>query len=262
MLGELYRPTGRALEQAQVVLEVENPHACNVAWGCTGNCSYCYGPKFSRQTRENWRKVRYPREEPVELVRKQLARNPVVRGAEVEGVFISFMTDPYLPLVRKLTEPLIKYLIERGIRVATSSKMDVSDVPGVRNGMTIISFDRNFSVWYEPGAASPLSRLLNLNLAHGWGEYTWVSIEPCPCAGIWKQDIKQLLRGLHFVDLMVLGMWNYDPRARTDEAREDYRQIVGTFRDFCKEHGIRHHVKSETLEFIEVVCAHEPSPIS
>ncbi|GAH32855.1 unnamed protein product, partial [marine sediment metagenome] len=237
MLGQLYRPKGKALEHARVVLEVEEPHACNVAYGCSVGCSYCYGPLASRQSRENWMKVRYPKEYPVELVKKQLARNPLVDGAEVKGVFISFMTEPYLSLVKKLTEPLIQYLVDQGINVATSSKIDVSDVPGVRNGMTLLSLDGGFWDMYEPRAPSPLSRLLKIKKAHDGGEYTWVSVEPCPCTGIWKQDIKRLLSVLHFVDLMILGKWNYDPRSRTDEAREDYRRTVDIFRDFCQEHG-------------------------
>jgi len=250
VLGQLYRPKGKALEQARVVLELEDPHACNVAYGCSIGCSYCYGPLASRQSRENWMKVRYPKEYPVELVKKQLARSPLVKGAEVKGVFISFMTDPYLPLARKLTEPLIKYLVDQGIKVATSSKLEVSDVPGVRNGMTILSLDRTFWEMYEHQAPTPISRLLDLKKAHERGQYTWASIEPCPCTGIWTQDIRTLLNSLNFLDLMVLGMWNYDPRSRTDEAREDYRKTIVTFRNFCKEHGIRHHVKLDTLTFI------------
>lgn len=250
-LGELYHPGGKALEHARAVLEVETPHACNVAWGCSLGCSYCYGPRFSRQSRLDWRKVRYPREDPVDLVRKQLARNSVVDGAEVEGVFISFMTEPYLPQVRRLTEPLIKYLLERGVRVATSSKLEVSGIRNVRNGMTIVSLDRRFWETYELNTPSPSARFYKLYSANQRGDYTWASIEPCPCKGIFEQDIHDLLIPLNFVDLMVLGMWNYDERARTEEAREDYRGIVGTFRDFCKGHGIRHHVKSGTLEFIE-----------
>ena len=255
MLGQLYRPHRKALEHARVVLEVDEPHACNVAWGCSVGCSYCYGPMMSRQSRENWLKVRYPKDYPVKLVRKQLTKSPAVAGAEVKGVFISFMTDPYLPLVKKLTEPLIKYLVDQGIRVATSSKLEVSDVPGVRNGMTLLSIDRGFRDMYEPRAASPISRLLDLQKAHEWGEYTWASIEPCPCNGIWKQDITRLLKALHFVDLMILGKWNYDPRAKTDEAREDYRRTVDIFRDFCQEHGIRQHIKADTLKFISIECA-------
>ena len=103
MLGQLYRPKGKALEHARVVLEVEEPHACNVAYGCSVGCSYCYGPLASRQSRENWVKVRYPKEHPVELVKKQLSKSSEVLGAEVKGVFLSFMTDPYLSLVKKLT---------------------------------------------------------------------------------------------------------------------------------------------------------------
>jgi len=250
MLGQLYCPSGKALEHARAVLELEEPHAVNVAYGCSIGCSYCYGPLASRQSKENWMKVRYPKDHPVELIKKQLTKSPLVDGTEVKGVFISFMTDPYLPLVRKLTEPLVKYLIDQGIRVATSSKLEVSDITGVRNGMTTLSLDRSFSEMYEPRASTPLSRLLDLRKAHEWGEYTWVSIEPCPCKGIWTQDITSLLNSLNFVDFMILGMWNYDPRARTEEAREDYKRTIDTFRDFCKEYGIRYHIKSDTLTFI------------
>ncbi len=35
MLGELYRPMGKALEHARVVLETEEPYAVNVALGCS-----------------------------------------------------------------------------------------------------------------------------------------------------------------------------------------------------------------------------------
>ncbi|GAH53085.1 unnamed protein product, partial [marine sediment metagenome] len=111
--------------------------------------------------------------------------------------------------------------------------------------------DRTFWEMYEHRAPTPISRLLDLKKAHERGQYTWVSIEPCLCTGIWTQDIRTLLNSLNFVDLMVLGMWNYDPRSRTDEARKDYRRTIATFKDFCKEHGIRHHIKSETLDFIE-----------
>lgn len=253
MLGQLYRPKGKALEQARVVLELEDPHAVNVAYGCNIGCTYCYGPQVTRQSRENWLKVRYPKEPPLELVKRQLEKKPTVDGAEVKGVFISFMTDPYLPQIRSWTEPLIKYLVDQGIRVATSSKMEVSDVPGVRNGMTIISLDRIFWEMYEPRAPSPVSRLMDLRKAHDWGEYTWNSIESCPCRGIWSQDITRLLKALHFVDLIILGKWNYDPRAKTEEAREDYGRTIGTFRDFCKEHEIRYHVKSETLDFVKML---------
>ena len=87
--------------------------------------------------------------------------------------------------------------------------------------------------------------------AHKRGEYTWASLEPCPCPGIWKQDLLAVLEELRFADFLILGKWNYDRRAGTAEAREYYRGAVDLFRDFCADHGIRHHVKADTLKFIE-----------
>ena len=86
--------------------------------------------------------------------------------------------------------------------------------------------------------------------AHERGEYTWVSLEPCPSPSIWKQDLQNILEALYFVDLMILGKWNYNKRASTSEAREYYHGAVDVFTDFCTGHNIRHYVKSGTLKFI------------
>ncbi len=245
MLGQLYEPRGPALEHARAVLEVDAPHAVNVALGCSVGCSYCYGPGTSHQSRESWRKVRQPRESPVELVRRQVSR-----GLKPEGVFISFLTEPLLPGVRRSTEELAEFLLDRGVRVAVSSKMGVSSVEGVRHGVTAVSLDPEFSSIYEGGAPLPAGRVEALREAHGRGEYTWASLEPCPCPEIWEQDLAEVLGALRFADLLVLGKWNYDRRASTAEAREYYRGAVDLFRGFCSDQGIRHHVKSGTLRFV------------
>lgn len=61
MLGELYKPSGMALEHARVVLDMDEVHAVNVALGYSVGCDYCYGPFSTWQSRENWRQVRYPK---------------------------------------------------------------------------------------------------------------------------------------------------------------------------------------------------------
>jgi len=246
MLGELYRPSGKALEHARVVLETEEAYAVNIALGCRVGCGYCYGPLSTRQSRENWRQVRYPKKHPVDLITKQLDK-----GLEPIGVFISFLTDPFLPSVRESTEEVARLLLDRGIRVATSSKLDISSVDGVRHGMTIVSLDDEFSRREEGNAPSPKWRVKKLKAAYERGEYTWASLEPCPCPGIWEQDLHMLLEELNFVDLIVLGKWNYDRRASTIEAQEYYQGAVDVFREFCKDHGIRNYVKTGTLKFIE-----------
>lgn len=246
-LGELHHPKGLALEQAQQVLELKNPHAVNVALGCRGGCTYCYGPRASFRGGK-WGDVRLPKTPPISLVKKQLDG-----GLLIEGVFISFLTDPYLPEVRSNTEGLISYLTEQGIRTATSSKIDVSNQLENRSGMTIISPYKEFSVEYEPNVMSPQKRIAVLKGVSDRGQYTWVSLEPCPVKAIYPYKMKDLhdfWESLKFVDFIIMGKWNYDRRASTEEAREEYSMIIGEFEDFCENNKIRFHIKSDTLKFI------------
>ena len=249
MLGQLYQPAGKALEHAQAILETEDAYAVNVAYGCKMGCSYCYGPGATYQNRESWRNVRYPTKSPLELVRRQLDK-----GLRPEGVFISFFTEPLHPKARDSTEEIARFLLSQGIQVAISSKLGIASVPGVRNGMTVVSADAEFSRSYEGFNPLPQSRINTLRTAHDSGEYTWASLEPLPCPAIWKQDILEVLQKLNFVDFLILGKWNYDKRSSTKEARAYYRDAVGTFCDFCAEHGIRHYVKAGTLSFVEGIA--------
>jgi len=245
MLGELYQPSGKALEHAQAVLEMDDVHAVNVAYGCSMGCSYCYGPKSTYQSLDSWREVRFPKEKPLNLIRRQLEK-----GLRPEGVFISFLTEPLLPRVRNSTEDLAQFLIDQGIKVAISSKSDVCLVAGIRHGMTIVSMDAEFTRKFEGSNPEPMMRVEALKAVHDSGEYTWASLEPLPCPEIWSQNVFEVLRELQFVDFLILGKWNYDLRADTEEAREYYCGAVGAFNKFCAEHGIRHYVKVDTLKFI------------
>ena len=247
MLGQLYQPSGKALEHARAVLDMEDVHAVNVAYGCKMGCCYCYGPGATYQNRESWKNVRYPTKSPLKLVRQQLDK-----GLNSEGVFISFFTEPLHPKTRASTEELAEFLLSQDIRVAISSKLGLASVPGVRHGMTVVSVDPEFSHNFEGVNPSPRSRVNTLRTKHASGEYTWASLEPLPCPAIWNQDILEVLQRLQFVDFLILGKWNYDARSSTKEARAYYRDAVWTFRDFCTEHGIRHHVKVDTLRFIRV----------
>jgi hypothetical protein len=74
-------------------------------------------------------------------------------------------------------------------------------------------------------------------------------MEPYPPSAIYKQDIKALLEELAFVDLIVFGKWNYDKRATTEEARQEYAENINVLTDFCKSNNIRLHIKSDTLSF-------------
>lgn len=255
MLGELYTPSGLAFETARAALEVENPHAVNIALGCTNECLYCYGPRASHQG-EKYKAVRMPKDTPLNLVKKQLEK-----GLEVEGVLMSFLTDPYLPQLRHQTDELVNYLLnwedEHGLLVetATLSKVGTSKFSHNRNGITIVSPYKGFSEKYEPNVLSPNDRMNLLYLAAVDGEYSWVSMEPFPVQDIYPYTMKDITRfweeiATKYVDFIIFGKWNYDKRASTEKARKEYAEIVPLFIDFCNDHGIRYYIKSDTLAFI------------
>jgi len=251
MLGELYKPRGLARETAQAVLEVDEPYAVNVALGCRNGCGFCYGPLATRQSRANWVEMRFPKLSPVALVGEQLWKL-MESQVQPKGVFISFLTDPFLRETRSITEPLIRLLARWGIRVATLSKMGLTSgyfSHWPRHGMTLISLDTDFWEKWTPNVLGPRYTVGKLNTAHDEDHYTWVSMEPYPPTAIWKQDLTKLLQEINFVDLIVFGKWNYDKRANTEQAKIEYAQNIEILRDFCKSNGIRLHIKSDTLKF-------------
>lgn len=183
---------------------------------------------------------------PVKLVQEQL-RN-LHPSKFPQGVFLSFLTDPLLPVNKNSTEDLIGLLVgEYKIPVAVLSKMGTSRFEGVRKGVTIISFDDKFWKEYEPNALSPSARRGSIENE----EYPWVSVEPYPPPAIWEQNIFNFLEELKFAKLIVFGKWNYDARATTEHARLEYAANINVITDFCKSNHIRLHIKSDTLRFVK-----------
>jgi DNA repair photolyase len=233
MLGEGYYPQGKALETARQVLEIENPMALNVAVGCPNGCLYCHGPRSCYK--KDWTYPRLPKENPLDLVKKQRL-NP-------EGIFLCFVTDPFVNMNRKNTISLLTYFRERNVPTATLSKVDVPDVKGNRNGMTIVSLDRKFNRTWELRAPLSIERVRKLKAKHYEGEYTWVSCEPYPSPAIWEQDLIELLDAINFVDFIIFGKWNYDRRASTAEAKAFYREKAIEFKAYCEANRIRYWIK-------------------
>jgi len=245
MLGELYKPKGLALETAQAVLETENAYAVNVAVGCTNKCLYCYVPKFLRKSTDKCCLIRLPKNNPADLVKCQLDK-----GLKPDGVFLSFLTDPLLPENRQATYEVSMALWQAQVKkIAVLSKINTTERAFIRHGMTIVSLDNKFHKSFEPNTTSPLQRLKMLELwKAAFNSYVWVSMEPYPPSEIYKQNFETLLEQLSFVDFIVFGMWNYDARARTEKAKQEYAENIAVLQDFCKQNTIRFHVKSDTLK--------------
>jgi len=246
MLGQLYYPTGKALETAQQVLEIDNPMACNMAYGCPNMCDYCYVPFIKKGH------VRLPKENPIKLVTEQLEN-----GLKPKGVFLSFATDPFIKVNIKSTMRILEILTHNKIRVATLSKVDgilINMNHPVRTGMTIVSDNDEFSKRFEPNALPNSRRIEILKDIHHIGNYTWVSLEPFVTPNIFEQSLVKLLSKIDFVDFIIFGKLNYDKRANNPEF---YKKMVTIFDKYCDEQGIRHFVKSETRQFININQIHD-----
>jgi DNA repair photolyase len=204
-------------------------------------------------------KLRLPKKSPAELIRRQIRC-----GLKPEAVFLCFDTDPFLPEAQVFpakTDDLI-YMLTRdyGIRVATLSKLQIPRISDARVGMTIVSLDDAFWQGFEPNTTAPGARLVALKVRkREFGDYVWVSMEPYPPSSIYKQDLEALLEQLKFVDLIVFGKWNYDSRARTEEARIEYAQNIDTLVSFCRKNKIRLHIKSDTWKWA-YESRHEQDP--
>lgn len=233
MLGELYKPGGKALETARKVLEIENPMAVNVALGCPNGCFYCHGPRSCYKS--DWTNERLPKQNPLDLVKGQNL-NP-------EGVFLSFATDPFVRENKKNTIDVLTFFIKKNIPTATLSKVDVAPIKGNRNGMTVVSLDRKFNQTWEPKAPLSIERVRKLRDKHDEGEYTWLSCEPYPCPAIWEQDLIELLDAINFVDFIIFGKWNYNRLASTKEAKAFYGEKATEFKTYCEANKIRYWIK-------------------
>lgn len=246
MLGELYLPKGLALETAQQVLQKQHPMACNIALGCSNNCLYCYGATYKRYGLRMG-EIRNPKDTPLHLIEKQFD----LKHLKPEAVFLSFFTDPFLKQNYQATEELIGFLIDKDIRVATLSKVNTSMFSyKIRNGMTIVSYSDKFSEQYEPNAIPISQRFQMLKTLADLGDYTWASVEPYPPPWMFPQHLDELLK--MFLDIgikfLIFGKLNYHKSHSGD--RKFYKETIHEFRQFCSTHGIRYHIKKDTLKFI------------
>lgn len=242
-LGELYHPSGLALETAREVLETTSPMASNVAMGCPNDCHYCYGSLAFKK--KDWTNVRFPKESPSKMVMKQLDK-----GLKPDGAFLSFATDPLASCNMLETVKLVRRLQAHNIPVAVLSKQGVIHFPKIRHGATIVSIDRKFRKKWEPWTLKIHDRIDCLKAYNDAGYYTWISMEPLPPPAIFEQNLIDLLEAVKFVDFIIAGKWNYNKKANTAEAKVYYQKAITTFRDFCTSNKIRYHVKSDTLKFI------------
>ena len=167
---------------------------------------------------------------------------------KIKQVFLCFTTDPFMYEVREvqnLTLEILKRLKQARIRAILISKGIYPDdlldrvAFGQQNeyGVTCVSLLEDFRKQFEPNAAPIDERIGALRRLHEAGLKTWVSIEPYPTPNIIKQDIREILNKVSFVDRIVFGKWNYSRQTST----------FIHHREFCNKKSIDVHIKEGSI---------------
>jgi DNA repair photolyase len=136
---------------------------CNPYVGCSYGCVYCYAMFLpqNRRPRKDWGKWFQAKVNAVELARKQAPR---VAG---QAVYVSSVTDPYLPAERslRLTRGILEVLVPHRpqLLIQTRGPLVVRDIdvlsqyPSVRVNMSIPTDSEAVRQAFEP-KAPPLKR--------------------------------------------------------------------------------------------------------
>lgn len=205
--GLIYEPKGRALEYA--------PLACNLAVGCIHGCRYCYGPASFRVPPTDWT-VPLPKHDLV----GRFARSAQKFVGDPREILFSFATDP-LGTVEQIRDlrAILPLAEEARLRLTVLTKNPEAAeefLPAfARNdwsvGTTVCFTDEALRAEWEPQAPSIASRLSGLALARSRGVRTWASVEPVLDP---EEGLRAIRALLPLADLIKLGKWNHDARAR------------------------------------------------
>lgn len=210
MKSTIYRTRGRAREFCEL--------AMNHYKGCGHGCEYCYGPDVTKTDRTEW--YRHPH--------ARLTPNEIQRGIEAwhgkkSPVLLCFVTDPYQPIdfVSQMTRCAIELLNAADFPVHILTKagslahrdFDLLAKRPDNAFATTLTFTRlDDQRQWEPKAGSPRERIRNLEVAHGMGIPTWVSLEPVIEPEV---TLRIIQRVAPIVGHFKVGTLNYHPKGKT-----------------------------------------------
>ena len=158
------------------------------------------------------------------------------------------------PQIEKMSMDAIKKLNKAGIKCSVLTKgilpEDLAKCSKKNEyGITLISMDEEYRERIEPGAAPYAERLAALRKLYDLGCKTWVSIEPYPTPNLIEQNLVEILEAVSFVDKIIFGRTNYSKKVTSGypEHKKFYNEKASEVKNFCKERGIKCHIKEKTI---------------
>jgi len=237
----IYTPKGKAREYS--------PLAANFYDGCDHGCLYCYAPGIKRQTRETYSENVCARRDIVH----QLERDCKNCSHSRQQVLFNFMGDPYCKAndKYKITRDALKLFFEAKIPVAILTKGGIralQDIDIIKKykehikvGATLTFYDKEKSMKWEPGAATPLDRISMLRQFHEAGIKTWASFEPVIEP---SESLKLIDSTIDYVDEYKIGkINNYKGIDKAIDWTVFLSRVVERLRDANKPFYIKHDLR-------------------
>lgn len=237
MISAIYEPKGAAKEYAA--------HAINLYRGCEHGCAYCYAPKATFSTPENFSKPA-PRAGIIEALEHDARR---MTGKKIHPL-MCFTSDPYQPCEKehKLTRQAIKILNEHKIPHQILSKGGAwgierdSDIltPLTTYAVTLTAIDTAESLHWEPKAAIPTDRIKAIIIAKKIGLKTWASFEPVinPSAALELMDIIA-----PWCDFYKIGKINHHPLSKEIDWKQFLKNSIKKMESLKKPYMIKDALK-------------------
>lgn len=177
--------------QAQSILQKsrlpEVEYVINPYTGCTHGCVYCYARFMKRFVGrvEPWGAFLDAKVNAPERLRQELQR----RRSPLNGrVFLSSVTDPYLPAEKKyaLTRRVLEVLLEFDVAVEILTKSDLvvrdldllQQFKHCRVGLSLLSDDDETGKRFDLRAAPPSRRIAALQELKARGIFTYAFVSP------------------------------------------------------------------------------------
>lgn len=232
-------------------------YTINHVEGCSHGCLYpCYAMMMAKRfgkvkSYEEWIEPKIV-VNAVDLLKKEIPKNK----DKIKFVHLCFSTDPFMygyQEISNLSLRLIKMLNDADIKCTALTKgilpVELSSLSKENEfGITLISLDGAFRKKYEPGSAPYDKRIESLHKLHKKGIQTWVSIEPYPTPNIVRQNFRDILKAVSFVDKIIFGRLNYNVMVtRYPDYKGFYNELSRQVVDFCTLHRIEYHIKKGTV---------------
>lgn len=227
--------------------------------GCSHGCKYpCYAYMMKKRcgivkTYEEWCKPKIV-SNALELLDKEIPRYK----SQIKYVHLCFSTDPFMYEQREVHELSLK-IIDRlnkdEIRCTVLTKglypKELADRNGLSTsneyGITLVSLSEDFRKEFEPNSAPFKDRIKALKNLSSGGFKTWVSMEPYPTPNLIKQDLREVLEAVSFVNKIIFGRLNYSVKSSEFKyTKEFYNSSAQAVIKFCKKNKVAYHIKEGT----------------